>query len=61
MVATPVGIRLIDLIKDDMLKSPELTGQWEKKLRDIEAGKYTSHQFVAELEEQLRRIITNER
>jgi len=60
LVATPVGIRLIDLIKDDILKSPELTGQWEKKLCDIEAGKYTSHQFVAELEEKLRNIVRNE-
>ena len=37
LVATPTGIELIDLIREELLKSCELTGIWEKKLRDIEA------------------------
>lgn len=47
--ATEVGIQLINTINNDLLKSAELTGQWEKKLRDIEKGKYEVEQFKAEL------------
>ena len=43
LVATPTGIELIDLIREELLKSCELTGIWEKKLRDIEAKKYDSY------------------
>ena len=39
--ATTLGIQLIGTIKNDLLKSPELTGQWENKLRQIEKGQYT--------------------
>ena len=46
---TETGIQLVGLIKQDLLKSAELTGQWEKKLRDIEAHKYDAAQFIQEL------------
>jgi len=49
IVAMPNGIALIDTIQNDLLKSPELTGQWEKKLRLIEKGKYEITSFTQEL------------
>ena len=57
LVATPTGMELIDLIKEELLKSCELTGIWEKKLRDIEHGKYVVGQFVDELKEQVTEIV----
>jgi DNA topoisomerase-3 len=56
-VATPTGIELIDLIHEDVLKSPELTGIWEKKLRDIEHRKYDAGMFISELKEQINSIV----
>lgn len=47
--ATTTGIALIDTIQDDLLKSPELTGEWEFKLRKIERGEYKAEQFKDEL------------
>ncbi|WP_300669534.1 type IA DNA topoisomerase [Soonwooa sp.] len=47
--ATTVGIELIDTIQDELLKSPELTGEWEFKLRKIEKGEYEANQFKDEL------------
>ncbi len=46
---TDTGIALIDLIQNPTLKSAELTGQWERKLRQIEAGELASDTFLAEL------------
>ena len=57
LVATPTGIELIDLIHEDVLKSPELTGIWEKKLRDIEHRKYDAGMFISELKEQINSIV----
>ena len=57
LIATPTGIELIDTIKEELLKSCELTGIWEKKLRDIEAMKYDPGQFVEELKEQIKQIV----
>jgi DNA topoisomerase-3 len=57
LVATPTGIELIDLIHEDLLKSCELTGIWEKKLRDIEARKYDAQQFISELKQQVTDIV----
>ena len=57
LVATPTGIELIDLIHEDVLKSPELTGIWEKKLRDIEHRKYDASMFISELKEQITSIV----
>ena len=57
LVATPTGIELINLIREELLKSCELTGIWEKKLRDIEAKKYDPQQFINELKQQVTDII----
>ena len=57
LVATPTGIELIDLIREDLLKSCELTGIWEKKLRDIESQKYDAQQFISELKAQVTTIV----
>jgi len=57
LVATATGMELIDLIKEELLKSCELTGIWEKKLRDIEHRTYDPAQFIAELKEQIDTIV----
>lgn len=57
LIATPTGIELIDLIREELLKSCELTGIWEKKLRDIEHQQYDAQQFVEELKAQVRDIV----
>lgn len=59
LVATPTGIQLIDTIHEKLLTSVELTGMWEKKLRDIEHHKYDAATFVSELKEQVSRIVTD--
>jgi len=57
LVATATGIELIDIIKEDLLKSCELTGIWEKKLRDIERKAYNPGQFIEELKQQITQIV----
>ena len=57
IVATNMGIELIDIIHEELLKSPELTGIWEKKLRDIEHRKYDAAQFINELKAQITAIV----
>ena len=57
LVATATGIELIDLIKEELLKSCELTGLWEKKLRDIEHKTYDPAQFIEELKAQINAIV----
>ena len=57
LIATPTGIELIDLIREELLKSCELTGIWEKKLRDIEHQKYDPQQFIDELKQQVTEIV----
>ena len=57
LIATPTGIELIDLIREELLKSCELTGIWEKKLRDIEHQKYDAQQFIEELKQQVAEIV----
>ncbi|MGM9836866.1 MAG: DNA topoisomerase 3 [Paludibacteraceae bacterium] len=47
--ATPLGIELVHTVISPLLKSAELTGRWEKKLREIERGDYTAQQFLDEL------------
>jgi DNA topoisomerase-3 len=59
IVATPTGIQLIDTIKEKLLTSCELTGIWEKKLRDIEHHKYDPGQFINELKEQITVIVND--
>ena len=57
LVATPTGVSLIDTIHEELLKSPELTGQWERKLRGIEQGSYEASAFLTELKEMVARIV----
>lgn len=57
LIATPTGIELIGIIREELLKSCELTGIWEKKLRDIEHKKYDPAQFIDELKEQINAIV----
>ena len=57
LIATPTGIELIDLIHEELLKSCELTGIWEKKLRDIEHQTYDAQQFIEELKAQVAEIV----
>jgi len=57
LIATDTGIQLISLIHNDLLKSAELTGQWEKKLREIEAHKYDAQQFIYELKQMVWQLV----
>ena len=57
LVATATGIELIDLIKEELLKSCELTGIWETKLRDIERKTSDPAQFIEELKAQINAIV----
>ena len=58
LLPTPVGRELIHIIRDDMLKSVELTGQWERKLRQIESGEYDARQFISDLTQKVTRMVT---
>ena len=55
---TVTGIQLIDIIHEELLKSAELTGIWEKKLRDIEHHKYDSASFVKELKQMVTDLVS---
>ena len=59
LMATPTGIELIDTIHEELLKSCELTGIWEKKLCDIEHKTYDPGQFINELKEQINQIVND--
>lgn len=58
LLPTPLGKELIHIIRDDMLKSVELTGQWERKLRQIESGEYDARQFISDLTQKVTRMVT---
>ncbi len=58
LLPTPLGRELIHIIRDDMLKSVELTGQWERKLRQIESGEYDARQFISDLTQKVTRMVT---
>ncbi len=57
LFATPTGVELIGLIKEDLLKSASLTGIWEKKLREIERREYSAPQFIEELKQMVTEIV----
>ena len=59
IIATPTGIELIGLIRNELLKSAELTGRWEKKLRDIEKKQYEAKTFIEELKEMLNEVVNS--
>lgn len=54
---TPMGTELIGLIREELLKSAELTGIWEKRLREIEAHRYDAKQFMDELKQMVSEIV----
>ena len=56
---TPVGVELIGTIHEELLKSAELTGLWEKKLRQIEKGTYEARTFLDELKQMVSQIVSN--
>lgn len=57
IIATQTGQHLISLIENDILKSAELTGQWEKKIRDIERGEYEVEKFKSELFDMVNELV----
>lgn len=57
LIATPTGVELIQTIRNELLKSVELTGQWENKLRRIERGDYQPANFLQELKEMVNEIV----
>ena len=61
LIATDTGINLISLIHNDLLKSAELTGLWEKKLREIEAHRYDAAQFSYELKTMVWQLVNEVR
>lgn len=61
LTATATGIELIGLIREEVLKSAQLTGIWEKKLREIERRAYGAAQFIDELKQQVAELVTEVR
>ena len=57
LIATPTGVELIQLIHEELLKSAELTGIWEKKLREIEKRSYDAAKFISELKQMVTEIV----
>ena len=56
---TPTGVELIATIQEELLKSAELTGQWERKLRMIEKGQYEAQVFLEELKTMVKELVRN--
>ena len=56
---TATGVELIDTIQEELLKSAELTGLWEKKLRPIERGTYEARTFLEELKLMVHQVVIN--
>jgi DNA topoisomerase-3 len=57
LIATPTGVELIGLIHEELLKSAELTGIWEKKLREIESKSYSATIFLDELKQMVGEVV----
>ncbi|WP_294604964.1 DNA topoisomerase 3 [uncultured Bacteroides sp.] len=57
LIATPTGVELIQIIHEELLKSAELTGIWEKKLREIEKKTYNAAQFLEELKQMVSEVV----
>lgn len=57
LIATEIGVELIRIIQVELLKSAELTGKWEKKLRQIEKGDYEAVDFINELKAMMTEIV----
>ncbi|MFT6333665.1 MAG: DNA topoisomerase-3 [Saprospiraceae bacterium] len=61
LLPTDIGVQLIDTINNKMLKSVELTGQWEKQLKDIEAGTYNPKAFIQNMKKMVDDLVTEVR
>ena len=57
LIPTITGVQLIDTIQNEAVKSAELTGLWERKLREIESGKYDAAEFMKELKQMVSDIV----
>ncbi len=57
VLPTPTGILLIDTIQNELLKSAELTGSWEKQLKDIEKGSYTASDFIKNMKQMVDALV----
>jgi DNA topoisomerase-3 len=57
VLPTSAGIQLIDTIQNELLKSAELTGTWEKQLKDIEKGKYSVNMFIANMKKMVEHLV----
>lgn len=57
LLPTEMGIQLIDTIQNELLKSAELTGQWEKQLREIEDGNYSAESFIDEMQKMVSQLV----
>lgn len=57
VLPTPTGIQLIDTIQNELLKSAELTGMWEKQLKDIEKGAYSAGLFIANMKRMVDELV----
>ena len=57
VLPTPTGIQLIDTIQNELVKSAELTGSWEKQLKDIEKGTYTAGSFINNMKRMIEVLV----
>lgn len=57
LVPTLMGIQLVDTIQNDLLKSAELTGQWEKRLKEIESGEYNAARFIYDMKQMVAQLV----
>lgn len=57
ILPTEMGVQLIDTIRNELLKSAELTGQWEKQLREIEDGNHTAEQFIGDMQQMVSTLV----
>jgi len=57
VLPTPIGIQLIDTIQNELLKSAELTGQWEKQLKDIEKGTHSASAFINNMKRMVDELV----
>ena len=61
VLPTPTGIQLIETIQNELIKSAELTGSWEKQLKDIEKGTYTAGAFIKNMKRMVEALVTEVR
>ncbi|MFK7900852.1 MAG: DNA topoisomerase 3 [Cyclobacteriaceae bacterium] len=61
VIPTEMGVQLIDTIQNQLLKSAELTGQWEKQLKEIEQGEFSAQQFIVNMKAMVGDLVTEVR